>query len=352
MQGALARLMAEPELWIDPVAVFAATALAAWLARYVLLHALRGWAKRVQSRPGMILVEGLRVPTMVFIAILAVHFAIQASALPDVVTSLGRKVLEGLWIVFFTAMCMRLARDLARHYGAAIPGAQRVTSLTQNLAQGTVLLVGALGILRLFGVGIAPLLTALGVGGLAVALALQDTLSNLFAGFYVAVARQVRLGDYIKLNTGEEGYVADITWRSTIIKSLAANLIIVPNTKLAQAIVTNYHLPDKPMSASLQVSVSYDADPDAVLRALLEVAVQGARQIPGMLAEPAPSAAFDPGFGDSGMGFTVGFWVEEFAGQFAVRNELRKRILLRFRADGITIPFPTRTVRLEGQGKP
>jgi small-conductance mechanosensitive channel len=288
---------------------------------------------------------------MVFIAILAVHFAIQASNLPERVTTFGAKVLAALWIVFFTAMCMRLARDLARHYGAKIPGAQRVTSLSQNLAQGLVLIVGALGVLKeIFGVGIAPLLTALGVGGLAVALALQDTLSNLFAGFYVAVAGQVRLGDYIKLNTGEEGYVADITWRSTIIKSLAGNLIIVPNTKLAQAIVTNYHLPEKRMSASLQVSVSYDSDPDAVLRALLEVAMQGVREIPGLLAEPAPSAAFDPGFGDSGLGFTVAFWVEEFAGQFAVRNELRKRILRRFRAEGIKIPYPTRTVRLEGSG--
>jgi small-conductance mechanosensitive channel len=351
MQGALARLMARPEVWIEPAAVFAATAVAAWLARYLLLRALRSWAKRVQSRPGMILAEGLRVPTLVFVAILAVHFAIQASKLPDVVTTLGPKVLEGLWIVFFTVMCMHIARDLARHYGAAIPGAQRVTSLTQNLAQGLVVLVGGLGLLKLFGVGIAPLLTALGVGGLAVALALQDTLSNLFAGFYVAVARQVRLGDYIKLNTGEEGYVADITWRSTIIRSLAANLIIVPNTKLAQAIVTNYHLPEKPMSASLQVNVSYSSDPDAVERALLEVAVQGAREIPGMLADPAPSAAFDPGFLDSGMGFTVGFWVAEFAAQFAVRNELRKRILRRLRADGIAIPFPTRTVRMEERGK-
>ena len=75
-------------------------------------------------------------------------------------------------------------------------------------------------ILNQLHVSIAPILTALGVGGLAVALALQDTLSNLFAGFYVAVAGQVRLGDYIvKLDTGEEGYVTDISWRTTTIRT-------------------------------------------------------------------------------------------------------------------------------------
>jgi small-conductance mechanosensitive channel len=357
MHGAMLRLMANPQAWIEPSIVFAATALVAWLVRRYLLRALRAWAARVQSRPGMILAEALRVPTLIFIAILAVHFAIQVSTLPDTVTRDGPKVLAALWVIFFTVMCMRIARDLARHYGAKIPGALRVTSLTQNLAQGVVATVGILSLVKLFGGGITPILTALGVGGLAVALALQDTLSNLFAGFYVAVAGQVRLGDYIKLNTGEEGYVADITWRSTIMRSLASNLIIVPNTKLAQAIVTNYHLPEKPMSASLRVDVRYDTDPGLAERVLLEVVAKGAREIAGMLAEPAPSVAFDPGFGESGLGFTLSFQVAEFAGQFAVRNELRKRIFRRFREEGIAIPFPTRTVRLEtpasaAHGKP
>lgn len=353
MLGALSRLMANPQAWIEPSAVFAATVLVAWLARRLLLHALDAWATRAQSRPGMILVEALRVPTLIFIAILGVHFAIQASTLPKSVTTLGPKILEALWIIFFTVMCMRIARDLARHYGAKIPGALRVTSLTQNLAQAVVAILGILELLKdLFGVGVAPILTALGVGGLAVALALQDTLSNLFAGFYVAVAGQVRLGDYIKLNTGEEGYVADITWRSTIIRSLNNNLIIVPNTKLAQAIVTNYNLPEKPMSASLRVDVSYDSDPDQVERLLREVADRASHEIAGMLAEPAPSAAFDPGFGESALAFTLSFQVAEFASQFAVRNELRKRIFRRFREEGIAIPFPTRTVRLEAPAKP
>ena len=122
-------------------------------------------------------------------------------------------------------------------------------------------ILGSLILLRHFNVSITPILTALGVGGLAVALALQDTLSNLFGGFYVAVAGQVRLGDYIKLNTGEEGYVTDIGWRCTTFRAPANNMIIVPNAKLAQAIVTNYNLPEKRMAANFVVTVGYDCDP-------------------------------------------------------------------------------------------
>ena len=163
-------------------------------------------------------------------------------------------------------------------------------------------ILGILILLNHFNVSITPILTALGVGGLAVALALQDTLSNLFGGFYVAVAGQVRLGDYIKLNSGEEGYVTDIGWRSTTFRAQANNMIIVPNAKLAQAIVTNYYLPEKRMSASFVVTVGYDCDPDAVEQVLAEVLQRRRAEIPGMLEDPAPSVAFDPGFGDGGYG--------------------------------------------------
>ena len=235
-----------------------------------------------------------------------------------------------LWILSLTMMGVRLAGNMVRYYGDQVPGALPVTTLTQTLAQLAVVVLGIVLLLSALDFRITPILTALGVGGLAVALALQDTLSNLFSGFYVAVARQVRLGDYIKLNTGEEGYVTDIGWRSTTMRALANNLIMVPNAKLAQAIVTNFHLPEKRMGSSVQVSVSYESDIDRVEAMLLEVVQRGVNEIPGMVAEPAPNVQFDPGFGDSGLGFTVNYQIAEFARQFGVRNELRRRILRRF----------------------
>ncbi len=245
-------------------------------------------------------------------------------------------------------MASRLAGNLIRHYGSRLPGATPVTTLTQNLAQLFIILVGVLILLRHFGVSITPILTAFGVGGLAVALALQDTLSNLFAGFYVSVAGQVRLGDYIKLNTGEEGYVTDISWRSTTIRALANNMIIIPNAKLAQAIVTNYYLPERRMALTIPVSVSYDSDPDHIERVLLEEAAGAAGAVSGLLAEPAPSVRFIPGFGDSAMNFSLNCHVAEFVDQYLVQHELRKRIWKRFRAERIEMPYPTRTVYMRG----
>lgn len=340
-------LTMDPMELLLPLGIFAVVLALGYLARRLFLRALGVWSGRAGSRPARILTDSLRGPTMIWAVILAAHLALVSSSLPVSVTHWTAMTLLALWIFSLTLMGMRIARDLVRFFGGQIPGALPVTTLTQNLAQLAVFILGILLILSAVGAKITPILTALGVGGLAVALALQDTLSNLFGGFYVAVAGQVRLDDYIKLNTGEEGYVTDIGWRSTTIRGLSNNLVIVPNAKLSQAIVTNYHLPEKRMGASLQVGVSYDSDPDHVERVLVELATAAAADVPGLLAEPAPSVAFDPGFADSSLAFTLNFQVAEFANQFGVRHELRKRILRRFKEEGIRIPFPTRTVYLD-----
>ena len=342
-------LTLHPRLWIQPALVFAGTLAVTYIVRRIFFRALRAWAKRAQSRAGVILAEALRGPTLIWNLILATHFAIQSSELPGRVTHREPELLQILFIVSLTLMFIRLAGDLTRHLGNQIPGAQPVTSLTKNLAQILVVLIGILLVLNAMDVKITAILTALGVGGLAVALALQDTLSNLFAGFYITVAGQLRLGDYIKLNTGEEGYVTDISWRSTAMRGLGNNMIIVPNAKLAQANVTNYYLPDKRMASSVQVGVSYASDPENIERILLDVGKQGAGEIAGMLAEPAPFVLFDPGSGDSALGFTLNYHIAEFANQYSVRHELRKRIFRRFKQEGIEIPFPTRTLHVEGK---
>src|SRR5579862_3840593 len=338
------------ELLIVPVCVLALTLALGYAAKRLILRLLRNWQARSKGRTAPIVISALTGPFMIWVLILGAHLAMESSKLPHTATLWVGRVLLTLWILSLTVAAARLAGEVIRFHGSGIPGALPVTTLSQTLVQVAVVILGLMVLLNLLNISITPILTALGVGGLAVALALQDTLSNLFAGFYVAVARQVRLGDYIRLNTGEEGYVTDIGWRSTTIRSLNNNMISVPNSKLGQAIVTNFYLPEKRVSASIQVGVGYDSDPDQVERVLLEEAQKGAGEIAGMLADPPPCVTLDPGFGDSALNFTVGYSVQEFAQQFRVRHELRKRVLKRLRQEHIDMPFPTRTVYVRGQG--
>jgi small-conductance mechanosensitive channel len=344
MRELLQSLERHPALWIQPLIVFFITLGITYLVRRIFFGALNKWHARSPSRAVTVLRDALVGPSRIWSFILAIHFAIQSSDLPHRVTDRTPEILQVLFIASLTLMFMRIAGETVRGFGDQIPGAVPVTTLSQNLAQLVVLILGILVGLRIIGIEITPILTALGVGGLAVALALQDTLSNLFAGFYISVARQIRPGDYIKLNTGEEGYVTDIRWRATAMRGLGNNMVIVPNAKLAQSNVTNYYLPEKRMGASVQVGVAYDSDIEKVERVLLEIGKQAVKEVPGMAAEPAPAVTLDPGFGDSSLGFTLGFQIAEFSNQYAVRHELRKRILKRFREEGIEMPFPTRSV--------
>lgn len=329
-----------------PGLVLLVTMALGYAVKRILFGGLRSWVHRTKSRGGLLAMRALEGPFLIWVLILAIHLSMQSSELPERATLWSGRMLMVLWVLSFTIVATRLAGNMIRSYGTSAQGILPVTTLTQNLVQLAVVILGLMLLLNQLGITVTPILTALGVGGLAVALALQDTLSNLFAGFYVAVAGQVRLGDYIKLASGEEGYISDITWRSTTIRSLGNNLIVVPNAKLGQAIVTNYSLPEKRMSVLVQVGVAYGNDPDHVERVMVEEALAATADVPGLLADPAPFARFDPGFGDFSLGFTLICQVREFVDQYYVRHALRKRLLKRFQAEGIEIPFPTRTVHV------
>ena len=210
---------------------------------------------------------------------------------------------------------------------------------------------GRLGIVWLFKVvfdmSLTPVITAFGVGGLAVALALQDTLSNLFAGFYVSISHLVRLGDYIKLSTGEEGYVTDINWRCTTIRTGSNNMTVIPNNKLGTTIYTNYNLPDGRMGLSISFGVASDTDIERMEAILLDEAKASAADIAGLMVDPPPSVFFTPG--EWSLNFQLNFSVSQFGDQFPVQSQLRKRIYKRLLKESIRMPLPTKAVVVESK---
>jgi len=162
-------------------------------------------------------------------------------------------------IIVATLIAMRVAGRVVRRSMAAT-GTLPATSIFVNITRMAIVLVAAFLVLAVFDISITPVLTALGVGGLAVALALQDTLGNLFAGLQIVASKQIRPGDYLLLDSGQEGTVTDTAWRTTTLRTQSDNLVIVPNGVLAQAIVTNYRLPAEAVAATVEFGVAYDAD--------------------------------------------------------------------------------------------
>lgn len=264
-------------------------------------------------------------------------------ALPPSVESALTKILFVLVAGSITFFVAAVTTKLTALYGASLQEALPITSLTQNVARGLVITAGLLIVLNGLGLSITPMLTALGVGGLAVALALQDTLANLFAGIHVTIAGQIRVGDYVRLDSGENGYVTDIGWRATRIRMLPNNLVLVPNVKLSQAIVTNYYLPDRELAVLVDVGVDYGSDLAHVERVTCEVAADTLRSVTGGVAEFSPFIRFHT-FADSSIGFTVILRAREYVDQYLLKHEFIKRLHERYRREGIVIPFPIRTI--------
>jgi len=244
--------------------------------------------------------------------------------------------------IFFANVLGEFVVSYTSKYSETLPS----TSIFKKVTRLAILIIGFLIILQTLGISISPLLTALGVGGLAVALALQDTLSNLFAGIHILVSKQVRPGDFIKLETGEEGYVVDISWRNTTIRMLPNNLVVIPNSKLASSIVTNYYMPEKMLSVLVSVGVSYDSDLEKVEKVVIEVAKEVMQTVPGGVPEYEPFVRYSS-FGDFSINFSVIMRAKEYTDQFLIKHEFIKRLHKRFKKEGIEIPFPITTVYLK-----
>jgi len=212
-----------------------------------------------------------------------------------------------------------------------------------NLTRITIIAIGMLIIFQTLGISITPIITALGIGGLAVALALQDTLSNLFAGIHIILSGQVRPGDFVKLESGEEGYVMDIGWRNTTIRVLPDNLVVVPNAKLSSTIITNYYLPQEEMNIIIPVGVSYNSDLEKVEKVTIEVAKEILEEVPGGAKGFQPFIRFKA-FSDYSIDFSVILRVKEYSNQYIIKHEFIKRLHKRYKKEGIEIPFPVRTV--------
>jgi small-conductance mechanosensitive channel len=242
-----------------------------------------------------------------------------------------------------TLAAAAIAAQFIELYGAVMAPALPVSSLTRNIAWGAVVTIGLLVILNGLGVSITPMLTALGVGGLAVALALQEPLANFFAGVFITLGGQIRLGDYIRLDSGQEGYVADFSWRSTRLRMLPNNLVVVPNAKLAQAIVVNHHLPSPDLAVLVEVGVDYSSDLIHVERVVMDVGRAVMAEVPGGVAGFDPFIRYHT-FADSSVNFTVILRAAEFVDQYLVKHEFIKRLHARFTQEGIVIPFPIRTI--------
>lgn len=337
----------------DPVAlsqlITAAAALVGgpligWLLQRLINSALGRRAAYASWRWRPLVSRGIRSSLIVGLTLTGAFIAVAALPMRGGVRTNVEKGLIAVLIISITWIIAGLATDAVKLAARRTEQERRSSSIFINLTRLGIAILGVLFLLQNLGVSITPMLTALGIGGLAVALAMQDTLTNLFAGIQLIATKKVKRGDYIRLDTGDEGYVADIDWRHTSIRQLPSNMVLVPNSKLAASVITNFHYPNTEMSILIQVGVSYASDLEKVESVTIDVARQTLREVPGGVSWFEPFVRFHT-FNDFSIDFTVIIRVHEFTDQYLVKHEFVKRLHRRYEEEGIEIPFPIRTLK-------
>jgi small-conductance mechanosensitive channel len=333
-------LLRTTPLWV----ILGAIAVLALSVAFVALTLLRSWLRRVATRSPShfteVLATGLPRPVASAVFLFEVHLGLRwlpAAAPLEAVTKHLLPFVIGMLIVITVT---RLARKAIDSYGRSNPALRSSAGIAHAVIWLICLCAIALLASDALGVSLAPALTALGVGSLAVALALQDTLSNFFSGIYLLVDKPVRPGEFVRLEPAHEGYVEAIGWRSTQLRTLAGSTVIVPNATLAKGVITNFRDQNPRLSLELRVEVAEEADADAVEKALAEEAARAA-DLTGVKREPAPYVRFVPGFGQGALAFRVHVTIEANADGTRVEHEMNKRVLARLRKERIALaPAP------------
>ena len=248
-----------------------------------------------------------------------------------------------LFIASFTHALAKLIMAFVDIWSKNQGGGFPSTTIFTNIIRITVYVIGSLIIFDRLDVSIAPMLTALGVGGLAVSLALKDTLSDVFSGLHILLSKKVEPGDFISLDSGEMGYIQNITWRNTKMLERSNNIIHIPNTKLSSAIIKNYDSGDPSFSVKIPLGVSYDSDLEKVGEIIEEVSNKIHKTMGEVNKDAEPSFKFK-GFGQSSIDLVVYFRGNKYGDQNPIIHEFIKAIHKRFDEENIEIPYPVRTL--------
>ncbi len=317
------------------------TVVVRWSLRFILL----GMAKKTKTEVDDILIRAVKKVVTYSVPVIGLMVALTPLALQ---TPIPERILFTILAVLLMRGAISLVDDASQWLEET--WVERTAStldkgllpLARKALKTTVAILAVLIILGKWQVQIAPLLGALGIGGLAIALALNSSLSNLFSGIQLILDGSVNVGDKVQLESGEVGVVLDIGLRTTLMQTYDNEVISLPNSQLANARIKNYTKPDATIRVGVNFGVAYGSDVAEVKRVVLDAI----SQLGGILQEPEPQVLF-LNMGDFSLDMTARVWVDNYGKQFARKLEMTELIYNTLNDNGIEIPFPTRTVYMK-----
>ncbi|BCE00193.1 mechanosensitive ion channel family protein [Marinicellulosiphila megalodicopiae] len=334
-----------------PLLIIAATMSAAFLIMYLIKRIILGRISSaiIRSRFELdtLLVNSLNRPTYILILSvefiilkhLLIHFEYDYIQLNQFIDIAILSLIVICIVVFINGFLTGLVSSYAKKSETLRSSETIVKGVTRTI----ILSLGLLVLLGTLGISVTPIIASLGITSLAVALALQPTLENFFSGVQLVIDKPIRVDDYIELDSGEQGFVKKIGWRSTWIQMLPNNTVIIPNSNLCNAKIINYFYPEKELSVPVEVGVHYDSDLDHVEQVTLEVARSILISHEYGVDEYNTFILFHT-FDSSSINFTVMLRAKEYFNRFFLKSAFIKELHKRYAQEGIVIPYPIRAI--------
>ena len=329
--------------WISPLLLVFGVTIFGLFFKLIIHSRIQKVAMRSEWEGDDVLISSIESQIIFWFFLLGSSLALEEAPIPENYALYVGKLLHILLIASITHASAKLVVGFLRLWSKKQGGGFPSTTIFTNIVWITVYVIGLLIILDNLSISIAPMLTALGVGGLAVSLALKDTLSDVFAGLHILLSKKVEPGDFVSLDSGEMGYIQNISWRNTKMMERSNNMIHIPNTKLSTAIIKNYDSGDPSFSVKIPLGVSYDSDLDHVGRVVMEVANEVYNGLEEVNKDSLPSFKFRA-FGESSIDLAIYFRGNKYGDQNPIIHEFIKRVHKRFSEEGIDIPFPVRNI--------
>jgi MscS family membrane protein len=349
--------------WISFFAILVGAWALSWLARWVMGRVVHTLVSKTDSTLDDRIIAATANPLRLVVFMLGLNMALSSLQVrisafqgePGTATA-GRfaaefgainHVVDALIILVVTRFALGFFRAILDWYvhkkavGNQATWDDQLIPLIRRVASLVMYFIAVSIMLESFGYEITALVTTAGVASLAVALAAQETLSNMLGGFVILVDRPFRVGDVIELTDGKVGEVVEIGLRSTRISQFDGNAMVIPNKDMANSRITNFALPTPRAAIRSTIGVDYGTDIEKVKGVLLDIL----NNHPELLKDPAPGVWFTK-FNESSLDLFFSCWVESYRDRFRVADDLNMQVLKAFRENGISIPFPQRDVHL------
>ncbi len=310
----------------------------AQLSYYILRTVLAQLAKKTTTKVDDLIVEVTSMPVYYVIIFTGIYFAAKSLTIINHYTGVLDKFFFVLLIVLIAVILARMTDVFVNHWLRVKN--KKTPRLVNKIMNAAIYLVAILMILQFFRVEITPLLATLGLGALAVGLALQPTLANLFAGLRILSDKPITVGDYIELEN-LKGYVEDIGWHTTRIRTLPNNVVVVPNSKLADSIIINNSLPGTDLGVVVKCGVDYRSNLKKVEKVTLEVAKKLQKSHSGAVKDFEPFMRFEE-FGESNINFFVILRATDYISKYSLTHEFIKELKTRYDKEKIEISWPIR----------